>query len=377
MIVRFDVSVLNDEAVLGELDRIFPLFEDGRHTWCVIDTESITSSEWYKTHNERWKRRINTILDNAKSFVGKNRLLPVIIVGNNVEDIADFEWCISPEQAWNILHQPLRLVVEDSQSDGAFLQALFFRLGERRLENKLGRDEWSKVKERWADKAGDDFFFRIIHAGGSRVGDIIKTQWGLSPLSVLAVVDSDRRSPTRDQDIPRPDSTWNSALEAANGVTPIVLSSRELRPIVVALSRREMENYLPHEALRAKYRRSPQKQCVNEYTSMKREQRYFYDLKQGFRDSLKQPEKPSDESTAKKTADVCSLSPNDWTWKYCNQRILYETLSPDSMKRLCGGLGRDVWECWEQDGSAINRTTMNNEAGDELNRLLDTILNSL
>ena len=377
MIVRLDVSVLNENCAFDNLDRLFPLLEDGRHTWCVLQTEEIYSSEWYKSHADRWKRRIQTVLDNAKPMVGKNRLLPVIVVGHSVDVIEDFEWCVSPEQAWNLLRQPLRLVVEDGESDSAFLQALFFRFGEQRLERKLGRDEWSKVKEKWAEKAGDDCFFKIIHAGGSRVGDIIKTQWGLSPLSLIAVVDSDRRSPSQSHEMPKQGSTWHFAAEASNNVTPVTLSTREFRPIVFALPRREMENYLPHESLADKYRSNPQKKCVDAYTSIDKNQRYFYDLKRGFRDSLNQPSKQSDDSGERANTEVCSLPPSDWAWKDEEQRSLYETLSPDTLKSLCGGLGRNVWQCWEQPGASINKTTMNKEAGDELNRLLDTILNCL
>ena len=262
MIVRLDASAINDENAFDDLDKIFPLLEEGRHRWYIVDAGEVRSSAWFAGHGARWQRRILVLLDTAKPIYESRRSVPRIAVGTDTE-AAELEWCLSPSQAWDLLKRPLRLVVEDRESDGSFLRALLLRFGERRLERKLGQHEWQTVKERWDDNVpGDNIFFTLVHGGGSRIGDMIRQEWEASPAAMIAIVDSDRRSPSDSCEVPRGRTTWDSAVQAANNVKPVRISSTEWRPVVHVLSsRREVENYLPQEALKARYASGLQRRC--------------------------------------------------------------------------------------------------------------------
>jgi hypothetical protein len=160
VIVRFDVSAVNDDQTLDNLDRLFTFLEDGRHSWCVLDEREILESLWYTSHNLRWQRRIRVLLDTAKPMLASKRSIPIIVVGkNNV--VAANECLLSPATALCLISQPVRLVVEDSVSDGAFLRAVLCRFGEKRIAQKVGQQEWQGIKASWTqDAPGDGTFSR-------------------------------------------------------------------------------------------------------------------------------------------------------------------------------------------------------------------------
>lgn len=367
MIVRFDNSALNDANSFNTLDDIFRLLEDGRHQWCVYDAADVLKSTWLKSHkSSRWAHRIRTLLDTAKPLMTRQRAIPAIVVGAGT-NLAANECAVCAKVAHGLLTKPVRLILEDSICDGSFLRAVLLRFGKKKLARKLGEEELNWVKRKWStDSAGDGTFFELIHAGGSRVGDILLQQWSLSPVAIIAVVDSDRRSPSQSITEPKAGSTWHNAVENARQAQP---SPLDLKPVIHALPRREMENYIPKEALSVQYPRYPQKKCVEAICTLNDDQRHFYDMKRGFRDSLH----ATDDTVTK----IWETSPSHWTWKDSEQQKLYASLPNDTKQKLCQGLGKEVWKCWQQDGKEINKTSMKKEAEGDLNRLVDIILEHL
>lgn len=273
-----------------------------------------------------------------------------------------------------LLQQPLRLLVEDAKTDGAFLRAVLLRFGEVRLRRRLGADEWQKVKSAWTEAArGDGMFFRVVHGGGSRIADELTAHWAgnqAPPSALIAVVDSDRCSPDVPFE-PAPGTTWHAAQEACNEVAVRPDVPNAWTPSVFALERRAMENYLPLGALSAGYHSGRKKETADSFVQLVPARRHHYHVKGGLRTALE----PDGQN------DICSQPSGNWVWKNDLQQSLYaeqgpwgSPLSDSALEALCPGLGNDTWLCWQQDHTTINRASLRAEAGDELERLLDHII---
>ena len=175
--------------------------------------------------------------------------------------------CIHPLGALTILMQPLHLIVEDENSDGAFV------LWMARI---LGRDTL------WRSYKAGRILFR--HAGGK--GQLAKSAsaltFGVWPrdnqpilslkLRAIALLDSDARFPG----------------DARN--QPFVLSVQPHVAFVHMLEGRTIENYVPESYARRRLKKDGIVGAADAYYRMTQEQQAHFPVKEGFYDTSTPPQ---------------------------------------------------------------------------------------
>jgi hypothetical protein len=144
---------------------------------------------------------------------------------------------------------PLLIVVENARCDGEFIRQILLRVGESCLRRTLGDAVYATVAKSWRGSLGDGVWFSIRHGGGSTTADQIKLAIEANPHCpprMVVMVDSDRAAPGA-----IPSATAQAALDAcAHGA--VAYGSRwRYHPFV--LEKREVENYIPHAALEARF----------------------------------------------------------------------------------------------------------------------------
>lgn len=226
-----------------------------------------------------------------------------------------------PEDALRALQLPAFVVVENAESDKAFLASMMRTFGRNALDEALRRGHWE-----------------IISAGGGgeipkRVNECL-AKIGEGPRRVLILSDSDRLLPS----------------ERTKTVEKINQCAADHSVSAVILNKREIENYIPYDAL---WDQGKNRERCNAFLLLSQRGRDHYDMKRGFG---RDPE----------TKEV--VIPEA-------QRALYEGVRPRRvLDDLVGGFGGRVWECFASDKvteSAIRALCSEDE--EEIPRLLHRI----
>jgi hypothetical protein len=232
---------------------------------------------------------------------------------------------LAPADAKRALGLPVYVVAENGESDKAFLDAMMRALGRTVLRRAF--------EKQWCE---------IISSGGcgeieKRVIELLqKTKTG--PRRIFVLSDSDRLRPDNPN---RPNEKTDSMriaerCDRIHGVKAVVLNKRE------------MENYLPIEALEQV--QSEKQRVLRAFRQLGQIQRDHYDMKNGFeQDKDGQPDVPSEQTD----------------------------LFHDVDRNLCGGFGEKIWKLFEESPNdiitkATIRATCSNDP-DEIDRILDTL----
>lgn len=325
MKVRIAPDAMAAPEAFRHLDRVLDALFDERHRWDERDPASVEQSAWASEEGRAGRRvqsAVNKLLgaqlyegrDTERSTAMHNMTLTVTL--STAPPLA-----LSPSDAVKALETPAFVIVENGESDRAFLEAMLRAFGRVALKAALDRGMWE-----------------VVSAGGG--GEIPKrvaerlAQIGNGPRRVLLLSDSDRLIPGEQTKTVK-DIT---ACARAHGVTAILLGKREI------------ENYLPYEALWEKSRR--RKQC-NAYLQLTQTQRDHYDMKKGF-------------GVHKETGKVSIPAA---------QRELFASVRPRRvLDDLKGGFGDKVWGCFESmriDEQAMRAVCSDDE--EEIPRLLNAI----
>lgn len=362
MIVSFDIKALNSVENPRWHDEILGLFEDGRHKWAVSDPEEIRASRWYQEKGLRDRRRVEVLLEQARPAGTYSSRNPSLVVDTQYH--LGESWHLEPAQACRVLKHPVTIVVENSQSDGAFLRAVMLRFGEKILKRTVGEQEFQEIKKRWEGGAdGDGVFFQILHSGGATIGTVLSRHWkSKGPLPLIVLVDSDLVSPEQPRR-PRPGSTWEAADSAFQALDTSQVPNA-LQPRSFVLERRTIENYLPREALETEFRGDR----LRAYLGLSEHQRYYYNLKSGF---SMEPDPADDKRWRWKTA--AELERRLFTGESGHGAAIDE----ETTRLLRDGFGNNVAKCWNQDHTTLNSSSLRDEAGDDFLRLVTTLLEAI
>lgn len=323
MRVRFSITVLHDPTAFFSLDRIVDLFLEERHIWVIEDPDEIRHSAWIA--NEELSRTAQRNLEALeKCFTTAIYGPPAGARGREVEIVGRPAGtaALSAAEARRMLEAPAYVIVEDADSDGAFLEAMAAAFGREALARAL-----------------DAQWCQIVHAGGGggvkkRLDEVLKRH----PFAgrVYLLFDSDRLTPEQDA---KPRKVLAECM-VQHGVRGFVLSKREI------------ENYLPALALQQWRRKDKAAVCKAFLYHLDDSQRDHYDMKKGF---------DSDP------AGDAVLGPQSALYQHVPRRVLRD---------LCGGFGRDVWTLFRDKRSLITaegvRSTCRTDP-DELPRLLDEL----
>src|SRR5436190_2204358 len=123
MNVRFADAVLEDPSAFDSLDAIVHTILEGRHVWSIEDPDAVLGSRWIQTdHEGRSSRRSIEALTKSvtASAYPSGTFMHVIAITVSNEG-TDGETSLRPKEAVRALQTPAYVLVENRESDGAFL----------------------------------------------------------------------------------------------------------------------------------------------------------------------------------------------------------------------------------------------------------------
>lgn len=252
-----DIFQNPNEKDLDLIDKIWHTSKD-RHFLFIGDTENyniIKDSEWYSYLRGSNKEEINNQV--VASFnVGKNKKKILI---SNRETTA-----FSLIEAYEILHKPLTVILENMDYDRHFIDALV------RSFKELG----AKIKKYY-----DNGWLIYVNGGGSNIVSVINglkdrfeknksdfPKESKTYLRTLIIIDSDKRFPI------------NQEVADDKMITLAVIKQNSDYHVML---KREIENYLPDKIFNEI---SGNDNFKRAYLKLKPVQKDFFDLEKGFPD---------------------------------------------------------------------------------------------
>jgi len=255
MLVKIESDIYNNEQCFDLLDRLAYLFvfDEGRHFWYIENPEEVLNSEWLKGET-RLKKRIEDLIE--KIFMLGGYLTPQEKRSKNKISISlNNTSSFSLEVAFQKLSDPVYVIVENYRSDGAFLGAIIdaYKIQELKIA----------FEKEWV---------QLDHAGGRneilpRINFLLARSPFIPRIFVLA--DSDSKMPS-----------------VVDSISQRIIELCEDKGVkYVILSKREIENYLPVEALSKIITDDNKKNIYEAYCALNDTQKDYYDLKNGFPNS--------------------------------------------------------------------------------------------
>ena len=287
MRITIDISVANDPDAHRWLDRIVHRIEDGWHVWDLTDTpdaDAIAATTWVSDRG-RQGTRLHELLVASTSRSAWTLAPHTRYVRVTAHPTAEHE--LAPERASRLADEPLVILVENRDSDGAFVARVVTEL-DRSLHGVWGRE-------------GEPIRFDSV-GGIDQMPQEVERRTRAVPYRprLVAVSDSDRKGPG--------DSESGKAQRLRE------TCDRHDLPCWV-LAKREAENYLPQVLLAA--RPNTDQRRVEAWGRLDDVQKDFFDMKDGLPEAL---------STI--------------------EEALFNDLSDADREILSTGFGRHVHECW-------------------------------
>ena len=295
MRIEIDVSATNEPDAHGSLDRILHKIEDGWHVWDTArepDVEAIRASTWVRDQGRQGKR-VREMLERsirreAWGSAPHGRRVRVTMQ-------PDGQGELNPEDAARLSEEPLVILVENRNSDGAFVKRVVIEL------DKQLHGYWKSPGEP----------VRIDSVGGKgQMPDEVKrrTEGGRYRPRLVAIIDSDRKGPN--DNASRDARKLQRTCEKEGVDVPV--------PCWVH-AKREAENYLPRVLLAERPDAgADHARRVEAWDRLTDDQKNFFDMKHGLRGE------PS-----------------------AVEEDLFDGLSRRDKDILSNGFGPNVYECWD------------------------------
>ncbi len=290
MRIVIDISAANDPDAHRWLDRIAHRIEDGWHVWDLTDTpdaDAITATTWISDRGRQGDRLreliVASIRRNAWTPVPYGRHVRVTAHPTAPDELV-------PEQAYRLADEPFVILVENRNSDGAFVKRVVTEL-DKSLHGLWGRE-------------GEPIQFDSVGGTGQMPQEVERrTQAVPYRPRLVAVIDSDRKGPE--------DSESGKARRLRE------VCNQHGLPCWV-LAKRAAENYLPRVLLRERPNAGTEyEQRVEAWDRLSDDQKDFFDMKRGL------PEAPS-----------------------ATEEDLFGSLPDAARETLATGFGPKVHECW-------------------------------
>lgn len=290
MRITIDISVANDPDAHQWLDRIVHRIDDGWHVWDLTDApdaDAIKATPWVSDPGRQGKRLGELLIKSAGrdawTLTPHTRRLRVTAHPAAPDELA-------PEQASRLADEPFVILVENRDSDGAFVERVVTEL------DKALRGIRRRVPEP----------IRFDSVGGKgQMRQEVEKRAGAVPYRprLVAVIDSDREGP--------------GGAESQNARRLRNTCEEHGLPCWV-LAKREAENYLPRVLLGARPDAGTEHQRrLEAWDRLSDDQKDFFDMKHGL------PEAPSRI-----------------------ERDLFDELPNSDREVLAEGFGPNVHECW-------------------------------
>ena len=289
MRIAIDSSAANDPDAHRCLDRILDRIEDGWHVWDltdVRDVEAIKGSTWLNDPGRQGAKVADLLVASIK--LGAWTLAPH---GRRLRVTADPQAPdeLVAEQALDLAKEPLTILVENRDSDGAFLRRVVMELDE-----PLSR-LWNRPTE--------PIRFDSVGGKGQMAQEVRNRTRRPRPTRLVAVIDSDRKG-KNDQES-----------REARALRRVCRNSG--LPCWV-LAKREAENYLTRSLLDARPNTgADHRQRVATWDRLSDDQKNHLDMNNGL------SENPSE-----------------------SERALFASLPKGDRAILADGFGPNVHRCW-------------------------------
>ena len=181
MRVAIDISAANDPDAHQWLDRILHRIEDGWHVWDLTDTlnaDAIETTTWISDPGRQGNRLrellVASIQRGAWTLAPHRRCVRVTVHPTAPDELA-------PEQAYRLADEPLVILVENRDSDGAFVKRVVIEL------DKSLHGLWRRQ--------GEPIRFDSV-GGVGQMPQEVENRTSALPyrLRLVAVIDSDRKA---------------------------------------------------------------------------------------------------------------------------------------------------------------------------------------
>ena len=290
MRIEIDISAANDSDAHPWLDRILYRIEDGWHVWDTAskpDPGAIESSTWIRDGGRRGDRVLELLVASTQrgawTFAPHGRRMRVTARPRASDEL-------EPEDAFRLADEPLVILVENRDSDGAFV---------KRVVTELDKS----IHGLWR-RPGEPVRFDSVGGLGQMLAEVERrTQGKPYRPRLIVIADSDRKGP---------DDTVSPA------VRELCRGCKALGVPCWILAKREAENYLPRVLLDERQGAgADHARLVEAWDRLDDDQKNFFDMKSGLPEALSAIE-----------------------------QALFDGLSPDDHTTLSRGFGSNVYKCW-------------------------------
>lgn len=308
MIIEIEREAACDESSLEWLDRLLVRVEDGWHVWRVTGIDGFEDTMWLIDPGRSGSRARNLYQAAIKrsGWVSKavhGRTVRVTLKPTKSSEATE----LTPPFAARFADKPLRVLVENRRSDGAFLKRVI--------------EELDPVLKKWWNQDPQPVKIDSLGGKGEMETEVERVTSQSPRPRFVVIMDSDRCAPE--------DSPSREAIAVEN------LCERHEIPCWV-LEKRESENYLPEELLELR------RDCgadhvlrIDAWARLSDDQKDFYNMKNGL---------PDASSNSGSSASGPSVS----------EARLFEDLGAEDRRTLSGGFGKKVSECWNEYSASMS-----------------------
>jgi hypothetical protein len=252
MVIEIQSDLFNDANNLADLNYLLTIFSESRRYNYFCEVEEIKKTEVFKNlipiHRELIEENFNSIVNQSTKI-------------NYVVSVDSSKDSFNVQEAKIFFNQPFILVLENSDNDGHFVNALiknFKKRSKKILKHK---------ENRWLQYGMGGGCDNIIHF----ISALIKSYEGLglpkesnSYLKCMVLIDSDKEFETNET---KPDRKNLFTFLKENGIP------------YHELEKREIENYMPDEVLES----IPEIDAyIQTYLQLSPTQKDYFDLEKGF-----------------------------------------------------------------------------------------------
>lgn len=318
MKISIAADALSDETHWRFLDTIVGKVADGWHVWQIEEPEVIEKSGWLIGRS--WLREFFQKAALAAAYPSNSGFPQREIKVSNARKAES----LPPQLAAEYVSTPLTVLMENSETDGLFLNTVLDVLAPKELNEQR-------------QQAPDSIYY------DSRGG------CGEIPKRLEFYVNNAQRKGIPPRVIAFTDSDGNIPGELHNNAQLVKEACESAQIPCLVLSKRTIENYIPDEVFDAWIPNNPsyeKRRIVDAIKQMTPAQRDHYPMKKGFKRSPGKPRIPT----------------------------LYTGISDSDLAELDKGLGKDVIKILEEFRGVLTPEALLRQDGqDELLRLVELI----